>query len=180
MDEPEQGAEVARRRSLPVAVVAVALTVVVALAIFAAVALQRAGDGDGGDEPRLLAGRIVETLFTVEPTSLDHWSAAIRDPGTPTFIEDFTTTEAQLRALITERDVHLTCQVTEIFLGPIDDGAVSAIVRMNRLGRAGSTPIEGTGELAQVDLVRIDGEWRVNKVEGIGGTGGLLAGVPTG
>lgn len=170
-----------RRRTVPIGAFALAVLVAVALAglsVFALSSDDGSGDGDGERDVRLAAGRFSERFLTFEYDQLDVWKQDVLALATGGFAEEVEEVESGLRTLIAESELDATTQVTDIFAGEVERGAVEVVVVYDRDLRGGGPARSETDRYLQLTMLRIDGEWLVDNVIDIasaGGAGGTVA-----
>lgn len=153
-------------RVVPAGALVVAIMVAAALGILAVVALTIGGEDSGDDveAARVAAGRFGERLLTVDEDGLDEWKAGVLSLSTGGFAEEVDEVEQSFRKLISEAELDVRARVTEIFMGPIDDGQVSAVLLYDREIRDSSGARTESDRYVQMRLLRIDGEWLVDNV----------------
>ena len=152
-------------RTVPAGALIVAIMVAAALGILAIVALAVGGGDDSDiDDARLAAGRFGERLLTVNEERLDEWKSGVLSLSTGGFAEEVDEVEESFRRLISEADLDVRAQVTEIFMGPVDDGEVSAVLLYDREIRDSSGTRTEADRYVQMRLLRVDGEWLVDNV----------------
>lgn len=160
-------APVRERRTVPVGAFAIAVLVAAALAVLAVYALAtdtRSGSGDDDREVRLAAGRFSEQFLTFEHDELDAWKQDVLALSTSGFAEEVEEVESGLRTLIAESELDAVTQVTDIFVGEVDRGAVEVVVVYDRELRGGGEGRRETDRYLQLGMVRIDGDWLVDNV----------------
>lgn len=154
-------------RTVPAGAFVIVVMVAMALGVLAVVALTTAGSGGENDElrtARTTAGRFSERFLTFEHDALDEWKADVLASSTGGFAEEVEEVEAGLRRLIDEAELDAQAQVTDIFIGEIANGSVSAVVVYDReLVTADGTRTE-RDRYMQLRLLRVDGEWLVDNV----------------
>jgi len=156
-----------RRRTVPAGAFVVAVMVAVALGILAVVALasdETGGAGSDDQEVRLAAGRFAERFLTFEHDALDEWEQQVLALSTRGFAEEVEDVESSLRTLIAEGELDATTQVTDVFVGQEERGAVSVVVVYDRTVTGADVDRTESDRYAQLALVRIDGEWLVDNV----------------
>lgn len=155
------------RRTVPVGAFAVAVLVAAALAVLAVFALASSDTSDeGGDdqEVRLAAGRFTERFLTFDHDELDAWQDDVLALSTRGFAEEVEEVESGLRTLIAESELDAVTQVTDIFVGQVERGAVEVVVVYDRELRGGGPGRMESDRYMQLALVRIDGDWLVDNV----------------
>lgn len=168
-------------RTVPVAAFAIAIIVAVllgALAVYALAAGPGSGGGDDDQEVRLAAGRFSERFLTFDHDELDVWKRDVLALATGGFAEEVEEVESGLRALIAESELDAVTQVTDIFVGDVERGAVEVVVVYDRELRGGGPARSETERYLQLAMLRIDGDWLVDNVIDIasaGGAGGSVA-----
>ena len=152
--------------------------VAAALGILAIVALSVGGGGgdDDLDDARLAAGRFGERFLTFEHDGLDEWKSGVLSLSTGGFSKEVDEVEEGLRRLIGEAELDATTQVTEIFMGEIDRGTVSAVLLYDRDLRSASGTRSESDRYLQLTLLQVDGEWLVDNVIDIATADALGAG----
>lgn len=163
------------RRTVPVGAFAVAVIVAVALAglaLFALVTGDGSGGGDADREVRLAAGRFSERFLTFEHDELDVWKQDVLALATGGFAEEVEEVESGLRTLIAESELDATTQVTDIFTGEVERGAVEVVVVYDRELRGGGPGRSESDRYLQLTMLRIDGEWLVDNVIDIASAAG--------
>lgn len=175
--EPAGGSGTPRRsgRTVPAGAFVLAVMVAAALAVLAVVALaDGGGGGDSGDrEVRLAAGRFAERFLTFEHDALDGWKSDVLDLSTRGFAQEVEEVESGLRQLIADSELDATTQVTEIFVGEPERGAVEVVVVYDRRLRSDSGERTETDRYLQLAMIRIDGTWLVDNVIDIASAGAL-------
>lgn len=167
--EPDTSGDRARsseKRTVPAGALIVAIMVAAALGILAIVALTMGGDGDqeGAEDARIAAGRFGERFLTFEQDSLDDWKAGVLSLSTGGFSEEVDEVEDGLERLISEAELDATARVTEIFMGRVDDGQISAVLLYDR-DLSGVTGARSEADrYMQLRLLHVDGEWLVDDV----------------
>lgn len=154
------------RRLVPAGALIVAIMVAAALGILAVVSLTIGGgeSSDDLDEVRIAAGRFGERLLTVDEDGLDEWKTGVLSLSTGGFAEEVDDVEQSFRQLVSEAELDVRARVTEIFVGSIDDGQVSAVLLYDREIRDASGVRTESDRYMQVRLLRVDGEWLVDNV----------------
>lgn len=162
-------------RTVPAGAFVAAVLVAGALGILAIVAL--AGGGAGGDrnadDARFAAGRFAERFLTFEHDALDDWKAGVLSLSTGGFTNEVKEVEEGLRRLIGESELDATTQVTEIFVGDVDNGTVSVVLIYDRDVNGASGTRSETDRYMQLEMNLVDGEWLVDNVLDISTAGGL-------
>lgn len=161
-------------RTVPVGAFIAAVLVAGALGILAVVAL--AGDGSGddtADDARFAAGRFAERFLTFDHDELDDWKADVLSLSTGGFAGEVEDVEDGLRRLIGESELDAQTQVTEIFVGDVDNGTASVVVIYDRDVTGGSGVRSETDRYMQLELNLVDGDWLVDNVLDISTAGGL-------
>ena len=153
-------------RTVPAGALVVAIMVAAALGILAVVALTVGGSGGDSDQEaaRLAAGRFSERFLTFQHDGLDQWKADVLALSTGGFSNEVDNVEEGLRRLIDQAQLDATAQVTDIFMGEVDKGAVSAVVVYDRDLSGTSGKRTETNRYMQLSLVSVDGEWLVDNV----------------
>lgn len=164
------------RRTVPVGAFAIAVVVAAALGMLAVAALV-SGEGSGGAggderEVRLAAGRFSEQFLTFEHDELDAWKQDVLALATGGFAEEVEDVESGLRTLIAEGELDAVTQVTDIFVGEVERGAVEVVVVYDRELRGGGPARSESDRYLQLAMLRIDGQWLVDNVIDIASTGG--------
>ncbi|MFP5320983.1 MAG: hypothetical protein ACLGIC_03965 [Acidimicrobiia bacterium] len=171
------------RRTVPAGAFVVALMVAVALGVLAVVALA-SGGGDGStssdQDVRLAAGRFTERFLTFRHDALDEWQQEVLALSTRGFAEEVEDVESSLRALIGEGRLDATTQVTDVFVGEEDRGAVGVVVVYDRTVDGEGGERTETDRYVELALVRIDGRWLVDNVIDIASSEGLGGAVAPG
>lgn len=163
------------RRTVPVGAFVIAVLVAGALAVLAAFALaasDRSGDAGDDHEVRLAAGRFAERFLTFDHDGLDAWQEDVLALSTSGFAEEVEEVEAGLRTLIADSELDAVTQVTDIFVGQVERGAVEAVVVYDRELRGGGPGRTESDRYMQLALVRIDGDWLVDNVVDLASAGG--------
>lgn len=178
-DVDEDATTPARReqRTVPVGAFAIAVIVAAALAVLAVVALvsgdRAGGSGDDQREVRLAAGRFSERFLTFEHDELDVWKQDVLALATGGFAEEVEDVESGLRTLIAESELDAVTQVTDLFVGEVERGAVEVVVVYDRELRGGGPGRSESDRYLQLSMLRIDGEWLVDNVIDIASAGGV-------
>jgi hypothetical protein len=162
-------------RTVPAGAFILAVMVAAALAVLAVVALANGGGGGGESDRdvRLAAGRFAERFLTFEHDALDGWKSDVLALSTRGFAEEVEEVESGLRQLIADSELDATTQVTEIFVGEQERGAVEVVVVYDRRLRGGSGERAETDRYLQLAMIRIDGTWLVDNVVDIASAGAL-------
>lgn len=171
-DAQPEPAETRRRRTVPAAAFALVTVVAVALGVLAAVAL--AGDGGGADDDdrdvRLAAGRFAEQFLTYDRSGFDAWRTGVLELSTGGFAEEFEEAQEALRVFFEEGGHDAVAQVTDVFVGEEDRGAVGAVVVYDREVVGGQDSFREADRYLQLSLLRIDGRWLVDDVIDVAST----------
>lgn len=181
---PEQGSSPARpaRRTVPAGAFVAAVLVAGVLGVLAVFALAAGGSSDGGDDDdqavRLAAGRFSERFLTFEHDELDAWKDDVLALSTAGFAEEVEEVESGLRTLIAESELDAVTQVTDVFVGEVERGAVEVVVVYDRELRGGGPARTESDRYLQLAMVRIDGEWLVDNVVDIASAGDAGGSVP--
>ncbi len=157
-------------RTVPVGAFAVAVIVAVALAglsVFALASNGGSGDGDADQEVRLAAGRFSERFLTFDHDQLDVWKQDVLALATTGFAEEVEEVESGLRTLIAESELDAITQVTDLFVGEVERGAVEVVVVYDRELRGGGPGRSESDRYLQLTMLRIDDEWLVDNVTDI-------------
>jgi hypothetical protein len=155
------------QRTVPAGAFVVTLMVAAALAVLAVVALATDTSGDTGSsdrDVRLAAGRFSERFLTFEHDALDDWKEGVLALSTRGFAREVEEVESGLRTLIAESRLDATTQVTDIFVGEEERGAVSVVVIYDRALRGEQVDRTETDRYLQVAMIRVDGSWLVDNV----------------
>lgn len=161
-------------RTVPVGAFIAAVLVAGALGILAVVALAGGGnDDDAADDARFAAGRFAERFLTFDHDELDDWKADVLSLSTGGFAGEVEDVEEGLRRLIGESELDAQTQVTEIFVGDVDNGTASVVVIYDRDVTGGSGVRSETDRYMQLELNLVDGDWLVDNVLDISTAGGL-------
>lgn len=160
------------RRTVPAGAFVVAVMVAAALAILAAVALASGGDdGDGASsdqEVRLAAGRFTEQFLTYDGGDFEAWKAEVLELSTGGFAEEFEEAERGLRVFFEEGARDAVAEVSDVFVGQEDRGAVEVVVVYDRDVSGGEEEAYTESDrYLQLSLLRIDGAWLVDNVTDI-------------
>lgn len=169
------------RRTVPVGAFAVAVLLAAAMAVLAVFALATSDGSGGGDEERevrLAAGRFSERFLTFDHDELDVWKEDVLTLATGGFAEEVEEVESGLRTLIAESELDAVTQVTDIFVGEVDRGAVEVVVVYDRELRGGGEGRSETDRYLQLAMLRIDGDWLVDNVIDIASAGDPGGSVP--
>lgn len=177
VQEQDQAGPVRReRRTVPAGAFVIAVLVAVALGVLAVYALASGGGREAGDDHqdvRLAAGRFAERFLTFQHDELDAWKQDVLSLTTSGFAEEVEEVESGLRTLIAESELDAVTQVTDVFVGEVDRGAVEAVVVYDRELRGGGPVRTESDRYLQVAMVRIDGEWLVDNVVDLASAGDL-------
>lgn len=171
------------RRMVPAAAFVAAVMVAAVLGILAVVALTAGGDAGSDDNARaarLAAGRFGERFLTFDHEDLDQWKADVLELSTGGFAGEVEEVESGLRRLIGESELDASTQVTDIFLGEVDRGSVSAVLIYDR-SITGARNRTESDRYMQLELIQVDGVWLVDEVIDIATAGalGAVSGPPT-
>lgn len=174
--EEDQSQGPRERRTVPAGAFFVAVLVAGALGVLAVFALASGGGTDSGADDqgvRLAAGRFSERFLTFDYDQLDAWKQDVLSLTTSGFAEEVEEVESGLRTLIAESELDAVTQVTDIFVGEIDRGAVEVVVVYDRELRGGARSRTESDRYLQLAMVRVDGEWLVDNVVDIASAGDL-------
>lgn len=162
-------------RTVPAGAFVLAVMVAAALGILAVVALAMDGEGAGGsaggselDDARFAAARFAERFLTISEESLDTWRDEIEPLATAGFVDEVEDVEESLRRLVAEAELDAEGVVTDVYMGEIERGAVTAVVAYDRQVRSSSGPRSEAGYHMLMSLLRVDGQWLVDNVVDIG------------
>ncbi|HEX4902076.1 MAG TPA: hypothetical protein VFV42_04650 [Acidimicrobiales bacterium] len=170
------------RRTVPAGAFVVAVMVAAALAILAVVALASDdGGGEGGsggdEEVRLAAGRFTERFLTYEGDDFESWKADIVALATGGFAEEFEEAERGLRVFFEEGARDAVAEVSDVFVGQEDRGALDVVVVYDReVSGGGEEGYNESDRYLQLSLLRVDGEWLVDDVIDVATAADLGAG----
>lgn len=174
------GAAAAADRTVPAGALVVAIMVAAALGILAIVALTVGGSEDSEvDSARLAAGRFGERFLTFDHDGIADWKAGVLSLSTGGFAAEVEDVEEGLERLVTEAELDVTARVTEIFMGQIDDGQVSAVLLYDRDLVSASETRSESDRYMQVRLLHVEGEWLVDDVLDIATATGTDSGSPS-
>lgn len=174
---PDPPREPAASRVVPASAFVAAVMVAAVLGILAVVALTAGGDGGSDDEARaarLAAGRFGERFLTFDHEDLDRWKTDVLELSTGGFAGEVEEVESGLRRLIGESELDASTQVTDIFLGEVDRGSVSAVLIYDR-SITGARNRTESDRYMQLELIQVDGVWLVDEVIDIATAGALGA-----
>ena len=167
-------------RTVPAGAFVAAVMAAAVLGIIALVALSLgSGDGNGeADDARLAAGRFAERFLTFDHTEVDEWKADVLALSTGAFAEEVEKSEEGLRRITEEAERVIEAQVTDVFVGEVDRGAVSVVLVYDLERRDVEGVRRETDRYMQLSLLRVDGEWLVDKAIDIATAGGLEGTAP--
>ena len=168
-------------RTVPVGAFAIALIVAAALAVLAVFALASESDsGSGGDdrEVRLAAGRFAERFLTYEGSDFETWRGEVLALATGGFAEEFAEAESGLRVFFEEGARDAVARVTDVFVGDEERGTVEVVVAYDRVVTGGEDRFSESDRYLLLSLIRIDGEWRADKVVYLASAGDPGGSVP--
>lgn len=165
------------RRTVPAGAFVVAVMVAAALAILAAVALASGGDdGDGASsdqEVRLAAGRFTEQFLTYDGGDFEAWKAEVLELSTGGFAEEFEEAERGLRVFFEEGARDAVAEVSDVFVGQEDRGAVDVVVIYDReVSGGGEEGYTEADRYLQLSMLRVEGAWLVDDVIDVATAGG--------
>ncbi len=165
----------AEPRTVPAGAFIAAVLVAGALGILAIVSLASGGSGGSSDadDARFAAGRFAERFLTFEHDALDDWKAGVLALSTGGFTSEVEDVEEGLRTLIGESELDATTQVTEIFVGDVDNGTASVVLIYDRDVNGATGTRSETDRYMQLEMNLVDGEWLVDNVLDISTAGGL-------
>lgn len=161
-------------RTVPLGAFVVAVLVAAALAGLAVFALASSDGAAGGDEQRevrLAAGRFSERFLTFDHDELDVWKQDVLELATGGFAEEVEEVEDGLRTLIADSELDAVTQVTDIYVGEVERGAVEAVVVYDRDLRGGGPGRSESDRYLQLTMLRIDGAWLVDNVIDVASSG---------
>lgn len=161
-------AETAARPRVPpvlVAALAAALVVATALGIWAATLSSRL-DAERSErrEVRAVSGRLAEALLTYDYTELERSRAAVLREATGKFRSEYQQAFSGLQALLEAAEARSTATVTEVYISDIEEGRAASVVVVDAVGRGIDGPRPVASTYIQLDLVRVDGDWKVDGV----------------
>ncbi len=162
-------------RTVPAGAFIAAVLVAGALGILAVVALAGGGSDGGveGEDARFAAGRFAERFLSFEHDALDDWKAGVLSLSTGGFSGEVEEVEEGLRRLIGESELDAQTQVTEIFVGDVDNGTASVVLIYDRDITGASGTRSETDRYMQLEMNLVDGEWLVDNVLDVATAGGL-------
>ncbi|HEX7167204.1 MAG TPA: hypothetical protein VF230_09510 [Acidimicrobiales bacterium] len=142
---------------------------------------QLADERDGREQVERVSGQLAAALLTYDYRELDEWKERVLVNATGKFRREFEETFASsLEPIVTEVKATSRATVTDVYVGPIDDGAASAIVVANAIAEGTAGRRTTLASYIQLDLVEVDGRWRVDGVTNLNlGQGDGNAGPPT-
>lgn len=176
MSAPSQPAE-RPRRSVPAGAFVIAVMVAAALGILAVYALV-ADDGGERDaaadqEVRLAAGRFTEQFLTYAGGDFEAWRADILRLSTGGFAEEFEEAERGLRVFFEEGARDAVAEVSDVFVGQEDRGAVDVVVIYDReVSGGGEEGYTEADRYLQLSMLRVEGAWLVDDVIDVATAGG--------
>ncbi len=174
------------RRTVSAGAFVLAVMVAMALAVLAVVGFTMDSGGRTGDQAsdqdiRLAAGRFAERFLTFDHDHIDEWKQEVLALSTGGFAKEVADVESGLRRLIADNALDANTQVTDIFVGQPERGAVEVVVIYDRdlSGTAGTRSEDN--RYMQLSMVRVDGQWLVDNVIDVASAGDALlpgAGAP--
>jgi len=165
------------RRSVPAGAFVIAVMVAAALGILAVYALV-ADDGGERDaaadqEVRLAAGRFTEQFLTYDGGDFEAWRADILRLSTGGFAEEFEEAERGLRVFFEEGARDAVAEVSDVFVGQEDRGAVDVVVIYDReVSGGGEEGYTEADRYLQLSMLRVEGAWLVDDVIDVATAGG--------
>jgi hypothetical protein len=112
-----------------------------------------------------LAGQFVETFVSYDYENPEAQHDAVLALSAPPFSSQFEDAFAGLQELFTETQSTAQGTVKDVFVGDItDDGTASAIVVYDRVIQSSSGTTPEVNVYLRLDLVKLDGEWKVSGV----------------
>ena len=165
-DDEQPGPEPARARRWPVVAAAVLFAVALAASLLAAstrAELNR--ERDDRKEIEQVAGGLAAALLTFDHTDLDATKRRVLSFATGKFRREYEQAfDGGLRTLLTETKATSTGTVTSIYVGEIADGSAGAIVVADAVADGTAGRRRTFASYIQLDLVKVDGRWRVDGV----------------
>jgi len=179
-DGATEGTPTRSRRAtwVPWATAGVLFVFAVVLAVVAAsLQGQLSAERDDRREVERVAGELTAALLTYDHRDLEGWRARVLAHSTGSFRRTFEDTyKASLEPIVTEAQASSTGTVKDIFLGEIDNGSATAIVVASTVAEGNAGRRRGFDTYVQLDLVEVDGRWRVNDVTNLNLGGSESAG----
>ena len=170
--EPSPGRE---RRTVSAGAFVLAVMVAMALAVLAVVGFTMDSGEQAGDQGiRLAAGRFAERFLTFDHDNIDQWKQEVLDLSTGGFAKEVADVESGLRRLIADNQLDATTQVTDIFVGQPERGAVDVVVIYDRDLSGTSGDRSEDNRYMQLSMVRVDGQWLVDNVIDVASAGDAL------
>jgi Mce-associated membrane protein len=156
----------APRRWIVPAAVFVLVLVVLVVAVVATVQRQElAAERDDRQEIERVSGELAAALLTYDFEDLDASRDRVLARSTGKFRKEYEDAfESGLRTLLTETKATSRGTVTDIFVGDIEDSTASSIVVANAVADGTSGRRASLASYIQLDLVEVDGRWRVDGV----------------
>lgn len=149
----------------------IAVLAVAALAfaiLFAVTYIDRGGiqdEADRVDDIADVASEFGVTLYTYNYQKIDEQLALMQELSTPSFSAEYRESfEANLRAQITEREVVSTSELTDVPVSRSEGDQARAIVIVSTSVARSNGATATISALIDVSMLRVDGEWLVDKV----------------
>jgi Mce-associated membrane protein len=132
-----------------------------------------------------VAGGLATALLTFDHSDLDATKQRVLSFATGKFRREYEQAfDGGLRTLLTETKATSRGTVTSIYVGDVDDGTAGAIVVADAVADGTAGRRRTLASYIQLDLVKVDGRWRVDGVTDLNfgsGTGSAApAGAPPG
>lgn len=156
-------------RTVPAGAFIIAIMLAMALGIVAVYSLATGSDSDGDISAELqaaqeAAGRFGDRFLTIRYDDIDGWRTDVRALTTGGFAAEVDQVEASFREIMGSTEMVATAQVTDIFMGNLDRGSVSAVLLYDRNVASTEGTQTDSDRYMQVNLDLVDGVWLVDQV----------------
>ncbi|HUQ38641.1 MAG TPA: hypothetical protein VM030_00675 [Acidimicrobiales bacterium] len=170
-----------RARTLTIACIVLFLAVVLLSVVAATLASSLNRERDARQGVERVAGEFAVALLSYDFEKLPEAKARVLALSTGKFRSEYDRAFASLQTLLTASQARSVGTVTDIFVGPVHDGTASAIAVADATSRTKTGTRRTLASYIQLDLVKVDGRWRVDGVTNLnfGQGSGAPAAAPT-
>ena len=167
MAEPVEEAPPRRRTTwAPWALAFVFLATAIVMTFVAASLNQDLDEARTGDrEVAQVAGRFAAALFTYDHTDVERTREEVLSLATGGFREEYEQAfEGGIDVFIEETEASSTVTVKDVLVGPVEDGTATAVAVIDTSADGAGGPRDLRNLYLRLDLVRVEGEWKVASV----------------
>ena len=163
--EPVSEAPVAKRRGLVVLCIGLGIAAA-GFAVLAAVSTATL-ERERTDRERVeeASGRFASALLTYDYQDLDTAKRRVLELSTGKFRREYEQAfSGGLDVLFQQTQARSTGTVTELFVGPMEDGSVTTVVVVDAVAQGSAGGRRQVNSYIQLELVKVDGQWKVDGV----------------